>query len=238
MPTDSKFKKLVRARMEQTGETYTQARNALKAEAPTPVEAPVAEPTTRDRIRAVLAEYPLLCDEGFLNHELFLPSMREHLDFNPDEALAASREMLLSEEGVRRVELCMDFLKPLPKLRHAAIYRARTACPSGYLVKAVDGWACSTASPITKVSSGAAIVAAILEGFSIHRRRNSRLPDCNLSVSYWSVHGRVEQAGKLASERYYKNLERVWSGLVYVIHDIFKACEETPPPEHAAFAST
>jgi 16S rRNA A1518/A1519 N6-dimethyltransferase RsmA/KsgA/DIM1 with predicted DNA glycosylase/AP lyase activity len=49
MPTDSKFKKLVRARMEQTGETYTQARNALKALYPNADEAFTRADLTPDR---------------------------------------------------------------------------------------------------------------------------------------------------------------------------------------------
>ena len=59
MPKNAKFKTLVRARMESTGDTYTQAREALLLEKTTQpsVEAAATAPTTLDRIRASLGAH-------------------------------------------------------------------------------------------------------------------------------------------------------------------------------------
>lgn len=170
MPTDSKFKKLVRARMEQTGETYTQARDALKAEAPTPVEAPVAEPTTLDRIRAVLAEYPDLSYFGFRTGSLLKRDVREKgLEVAMAEEQAdfdAKREKMLTDDCVQQVEACLTLLKH--------VRRGRGAKVSSYTCKhVVEKWrrGDDAHGPDYYVANGAFILAACIAGFRIRHRK-------------------------------------------------------------------
>lgn len=170
MPTDSKFKKLVRARMEQTGETYTQARNALKAEAPTPVEAPVAEPTTLDRIHAVLAEYPDLSYFGFRTGSLLKRNVREKgLEVAMAEEQAdfdAKREKMLTDDCVQQVEACLTLLKHVRKGRGAKV--------SSYTCKhVVEKWrrGDNAHGPDYYVANGAFILAARIAGFRIRHRK-------------------------------------------------------------------
>jgi hypothetical protein len=154
MPKNAKFKTLVRARMESTGETYTQAREALLLEKTTqpPVEAAATAPTTLDRIRAVLEEYPDLAYAGFRDEKAFSLG---------SETFEESRARLLSDDAVEQVENCLACLKHVRKARKAA---------SSYAMKhVVENWRRGEEllEPPTYVANGALIAAACIAGFRI-----------------------------------------------------------------------
>jgi hypothetical protein len=183
MPKNAKFKHLVRTRMEQTGETYTQARDGLllAQETPAPVTAPMPEPVTApstlDLIREVLDAHPTLCYAGFAVWRFF--------DADKDknrERLRESRELLLSETGVCEVEASRAFLKPLPRLRNAKPARVKTSVSSYSLKHAVEHEAREDGNPFY-VANGSLIVAAILEGFVTHHDMFQRHPNCLVGVT-------------------------------------------------------
>lgn len=155
MPKNAKFKTLVRARMESTGETYTQAREALLLEKTTqpPVEAVATTPTTLDRIRAVLEEYPDLAYAGFRDEKAFSLG---------SETFEQSRARLLSDDAVEQIEDCLACLKHVRK--------ARKAEASSYSMKhVVEKWKRGEEphGPRTYVANGALIAAACIAGFRI-----------------------------------------------------------------------
>ena len=96
MPKDHDFKRLVRARMDRTGERYTQARAALVAERAAPA-APDAQqdPPVSDRTRSVLGQ---LADLGLAK------ASRRYLDLLPEpQRRAAAIEGLRHQDWrVRR----------------------------------------------------------------------------------------------------------------------------------------
>ncbi len=154
MPKNAKFKTLVRARMESTGETYTQAREALLLEKTTqpPVEVAATTRTTLDRIRVVLEEYPDLAYAGFRDERAFSLG---------SETFEQSRARLLSDDAVAQVENCLACLKHVRKARKAA---------SSYAMKhVVENWRRGEEllEPPTYVANGALIAAACIAGFRL-----------------------------------------------------------------------
>jgi hypothetical protein len=202
MPKNAKFKHLVRTRMEQTGETYTQARDGLllAQETPAPVAAPmpepVAAPSTLDLIREVLDAHPNLCYTGWrFVHPRHEQKMAER---------EASRQTLLSEVGVREVEACREFLRPLRRLRNANPARSTTAM-SSYGLKHVVEHECREAGDDLYVANGSLIVAAMLEGFATHRSWGSG-PNCSVGVASGDV--RKEQLRREAVRKAAREAER------------------------------
>jgi len=191
MPKNAKFKTLVRSRMERTGETYTQARDALLLEktAQPPVEAAATAPTTLDRIRAVLEQYPDLAYRGFRTGGLLNKDVREKglsdAVAAEEAEFASNRACLLTDYATKEVELCLDYLANLRANKHPTV--------SSYGLKHAaerwsrrDGGSRGGGSGIY-VANGSLIVAAILKGFPITHA--PRLPlrlgniNCEFAVS-------------------------------------------------------
>jgi hypothetical protein len=154
MPKNAKFKTLVRSRMERTGETYTQARDALlleKTAQPAP-EAAATAPTTLDRIREVMEQYPDLAYAGFKDEKAFKlgPTTFEE-----------SRARLLTDYAVGEVENCLACLEH--------VRRGRRGQSSYSMKHVVESWQREKGirKPQSYVANGSLIVAARIAGFRI-----------------------------------------------------------------------
>lgn len=176
MPKDAKFKSLIRTRMERTGETYTQAREALiherdttpdatahAAEVPAPEAAP---PTTLDRIRAVMDAYPDLSYHGFrtkgFSHRDVKEKGLDAVKAEEQAAFDARRANLLTEDCVQQVEACLTLLQHVRKARGPTV--------SSYSLKhVVERWRRgeNEHGPDFYVANGALIVSARIGGFRI-----------------------------------------------------------------------
>jgi len=166
MPKNAKFKTLVRSRMERTGETYTQARDAMLLEktAHPAAEGDATAPSTIDRVRAVLEQYPDLAYRGFRTGGVLQRDVREKGLSDAlaaeEAAFASDRACLLTDYAAKEVELCLDYLANLRPNKHPNV--------SSYVLKhAAERWSRRGGGSGTYVSNGALIVAAILKGLPI-----------------------------------------------------------------------
>ena len=237
MPKNAKFKTLVRARMESTGDTYTQAREALLLEKTTQpsVEAAATAPTTLDRIRAVLEEYPNLCDEGICVHPSFmlpkevsedrLPLMSrarwgtEEAKKQAETLFSQSRERLLTEDAVRQVEAVIEFMRPLRRMRPASVPKSTTAMHSKWL----SGQITRLRRDDAPISHGATLVGCVLGGFPIYRPRNSRVPECMVGASIWDVVKMLHAQAEEERAAYTLRVSRDWLWAAAVIATVYES---------------
>lgn len=179
MPENAKFKKLIRARMERTGETYTQARDALLRERDEGVVVVTPDPL-RARIHAILEAQPDLSYFGF----------RTRPERGEDAAAAAAaftekRAHLLSDDGVQQIAKCVEYLALVRKTRTARPAEGRSVPGSYGLKHEVEAWlgARGKTDDDRYIGNGAFIVAALVAGFPIHRSEPGRSPNCSVGVN-------------------------------------------------------
>lgn len=183
MPENAKFKKLIRARMERTGETYTQSRDALLRERDEGVAVVTPDPL-RASIRVVLDTQPDLSYRGFRTWlvprggDLAEKVAKEAADFEQQRAY------LLTDDAVQQVEACLAYLALVRKTRTARP-KDDSSPPGSYTMKhQVQAWrtAAGKRDEGAYVANGAFIVAALVAGVPVHRE-DIRSPNCYVGVN-------------------------------------------------------
>lgn len=179
MPENAKFKKLIRARMERTGETYTQARDALLRERDEGVVVVTPDPL-RASIQAVLDAQPDLSYFGFRTR----PGRGEDASAAAAE-FAEKRAHLLSADGVQQVGKCLEYLALVRKTRTARPADGRSTPGSYGLKHDVEAWLAARGKTDDNgyIGNGAFIVAALVAGFPLHRSEPGRSPNCSVGVN-------------------------------------------------------
>jgi len=158
----NKIKRAIRARMKNTGESYSTARiHVLAARGPTQTPPKVELDPTRRDIDAALESYPTLTYRGFGIAEDSLPG-----------ELQRQRQMLFTDDAVRQVEQCLAYLALVRKTRTAKPREDRHIRSSYGMKREVERWVRRTGrdGPGSYISNGAFIVAAVIAGVPIHRK--------------------------------------------------------------------